>query len=394
MDSTNESAGAAPSVHGHYGVSPLSRIWRLWHGFRTFWRGDARSSTSDGHSGGSAEFDAGGTAGGQVDVPASNAANGTLSSAGHTAHARRVDGVSPGIYPVFRPGYERSVRTSEHTAEGTANATPLTVATMPARPYGPDVARLVHENRDFRLLRDQVATALHAPHGYRCNSVCGIPLDDDIREEAMLLSRNHAVNYVDAVAFCLARSAIAARRQPILPDTPVSDVEPPAIAQQPLRFSADNPLRLVLLTAMVVRGNVYTSPGILALSPYFPIVQDFVTCVRQLLHDAVGVDQSASTLRFSVNFSPRPDSASDVYTLNIMPGLEGSSRVSFTFCYSGSRNIWQFTELIQNGRTFEYPALVATLYATPPPVASPPPPPPPPPLEPEMRERRHIRLES
>lgn len=244
---------------------------------------------------------------------------------------------------------------------------------------------LLRSDEVFRLFRDAVAARLHEQDGYRCTSIAGIALTDDIREEARLLARNHQVNYVDAVAFCMFRSNLLREHE----ITSLRSTQPVAgMAHQPVRFSTDNPLRLVLSIAMVVRGNVYTSPGIRAVAPYFPVIQDFLDCVQRLAQ--IVMNDPALSMRnveFSLNFADRPDSGPNTYTLNITTHVQDAMlRTTFTFCYHD--DCWHFREVAIPNRTFDYPARFSVLQATPPssrPVAPPLP-------ESPARSRRSIRL--
>ena len=232
---------------------------------------------------------------------------------------------------------------------------------LPARPYGRQLAELAATNAAFGAFRQAVYVALRQRDGHRITQVNGVPLTDDMREEALLLSRTHAADYTDAIAFCMYRGLL-------YPDVPAAVPQPRerldhGMAVQPVRLSTENPLRLVLATAMAVRGNVYTSPGIKAVASYFQDIQDFLDClVRQTLDSRSDESLQLADVEFSLNFAERPDSPRGTYTLNLTTRVhDGTSRMTFTFQYLGNDNLWRFYEVATPNRTFEYPVRFASL---------------------------------
>ena len=239
----------------------------------------------------------------------------------------------------------------------------------------------------FNAFSITVNTALRVRGWRGLSNVNGVPLTDDMREEALLLSRTHHVNYSDAVAllmyrgFCVNAAEQAQQRAGLAT----------GMAVQPVRLSTDNPLRLVLSSAMAVRGHVYTSPGIKAIAAYFPVTQDFLDCTvllaRQIMNNP---ELTVSDVEFSVNFVDRPDSDHGTYTLNLTTRVppDAMLRTTFLFRYLADAAKWSFREVATPNRTFEFPVRFGLLTAAPPPSQ---------PAAPELpdapqRARRRIRL--
>lgn len=268
----------------------------------------------------------------------------------------------------------------------------MTLESLPARPYGPQLEDLKRHDVAFHAFSTAVHTALHGRDGHRLNNVNGVPLTDDMREEALLLSRTHHVNYSDAIAFCMYRGFHVNVAEQEQQRARLAT----GMAVQPVRLSTDNPLRLVLSSAMAVRGHVYTSPGIKAIAAYFPVAQDFLDCTvllaRQIMNNP---ELTVSDVEFSVNFVDRPDSDRGTYTLNLTTRLPPDSilRTTFLFryvshAYLSNANLWRFQEVAEPRRTFEFPVRFGLLTAAPPPAQ---------PAAPELpdapqRARRRIRL--
>ena len=263
----------------------------------------------------------------------------------------------------------------------------MTLESLPARPYGPQLEDLKQFDIAFRAFSTAVHTALSGRDGHRLNNVNGVPLTDDMREEALLLSRTYHVNYSDAIAFCMYRGFHVNVAEQEQQRASLAT----GMAVQPVRLSTDNPLRLVLSSAMAVRGHVYTSPGIKAIAAYFPVAQDFLDCTvllaRQIMNNP---ELMVSDVEFSLNFVDRPDSDRGTYTLNLTTRVPPDSmlRTTFLFRYLADAAKWSFREVATPNRTFEFPVRFGLLMAAPPPSQ------PAAPALPDapQRARRRIRL--